>query len=229
MNSSVMSVSGVFTTVENKWNGKYKAVDGSLHVVNTREGSFAYIAIGIVRGKIDGDKFTVDEIDHKEEYCENCDAEERMRELEYNEVLDDEVDIVFLDRKPSFDNFNKGRFISIVKDPSTTIEYSGKTPWLIPAYEKNGIRGAYFKLFDFSWVFLVETNLKLDWGTVLSILYTLGREPIAEALGYNYPLFLADKVAKYYRDREAKVLNLLVQDSYRGFRSLVERHRKGGI
>ncbi|TRM79879.1 hypothetical protein DJ522_09165 [Sulfolobus sp. F3] len=66
---------------------------------------------------------------------------------------------------------------------------------------------------------------------LLSILYIFGKEPVPEALGYNYPLFLADKLVKYYRNKISNSFKLLeLEDNirYREFRSLMEKLRNDG-
>jgi len=238
VSSSVIKDKGVLTTIitlseviKNK-QFTFKAIDGSFHEVKTREGSFAYITLGIVKGKILNSSFTIDELSYKEKLCENCNTEEIMREMEYEEALNSEkdVDLVFMDRKLSYDKFNLPvNIIAIVKDPQVVdLDIEKSEPWLVEVYNKGKIRGAYFKLFNFSWIFLVETSSNLPWEEILAILYILGREPIPEALGYNYPLFLADKVAKYYRDKESRILNFVTRNStYRSFRSLIEKNRRG--
>ena len=229
-----MSDNGVLTTiitlseVKNK-QYSFKAIDGSFYDLRTREGEVGYITLGIVKGRVIGQDFIIDEILHEEKFCEKCNPEEEMRKMEYEEAMkSDDVDIVFMDRKLSFDKIPvPNNVIAIVKDPQNVEDVEGKEPWLKEAYVIDGIRGAYFKLFNFSWVFLLETTSSLPWDEILSILYTLGREPIPEALGYNYPLFLADKVAKYYRDKGSRVINILkINASYRAFRSIIERNRK---
>ncbi|BCU70771.1 DNA double-strand break repair nuclease NurA [Stygiolobus caldivivus] len=228
---------GVLTTVitlpgiQNK-QYSFKAIDGSFHELKTREGDSGYITLGIVKGKILDSAFVIDEINYDEAICVKCSPEEAMREMEYEEARKsrNEVDIILMDRKLSYDNLDvPDNVIAIVKDPSVVnVNVDKEEPWLIEAYSKGKIRGAYFKLVNISWVFLVETPSNLPWSEILYILYVLGTEPIPEALGYNYPLYLADKVAKYYRDKGSRILNFLNKNpSYRAFRSLMERNRRG--
>ncbi|QIW23012.1 DNA double-strand break repair nuclease NurA [Sulfolobus sp. S-194] len=231
-----MSSNGVFTTIINlikgkydEWNFSFSAIDGSFHEVQYIGGNLAYVVVSKIEGEVKRNKILTLKIDYEEKICENCKVEDEMREMEYEKARNASSDIIFLDRKISIDNFEEDNVIAIVKDPSERISINGETPWLLPVYEKGKIRGAYFKLFPFSWIFLVETTLNMDWSKILYILYFLGSEPIPEALGYNYPLFLADKVAKFYRDKMVKTLDLFVSkfpQRYRQFRSLIERNRR---
>lgn len=231
-----MSSNGVFTTIINlvkgkygKWNFSFTAIDGSLHEVQYIGGNIAYIIVSRVEGEVIDNRIKISKINISDKICENCKPEEEMRILEYEEANKSNSDILFLDRKISMDNYAKENVIAIVKDPSERQEISSETPWLTPIYEKGKIRGAYFKLYPFTWVFLVETTLNKNWEEILDILFTLGKEPIPEALGYNYPLFLADKVAKFYRDKNMRSLDLIVSkfpQKYRQFRSIIERNRR---
>jgi len=230
-----MSSNGVFTTIINLRKGKYEwsfsfsAIDGSFHEVNLVDGNIAYIIVSKVKGEVREGRFHVSRIEYVDEICENCKPEEEMKKLEYEEAKGEkESDILFLDRKISLDGFYKDNVIAIVKDPSKRVEIEAQTPWLLPIKEEK-VRSAYFKLFPFSWVFLLETTLNKDWEEILSILYLLGKEPIPEALGYNYPLYLADKVAKFYRDRKTKELDFVISkfpQRYRQFRSIIEKNRR---
>lgn len=209
----------------------FTAIDGSMHEILYQDGNVGYIVIGKVIGEVSEGKILIRKIDYTEELCENCNVEERMKVLEYEEADKSDSDIIFLDRMISKDGYvNKNNVIAIIKDPSKRINIEAKTPWLVPIYEGK-VRGAYFKIFPFSWVFLVETTFEKGWNEILSILYMLSQEPIPEALGYNYPLFLADKVAKFYRDKMIKGLDLVVSkfpQKYRQFRSKIERNRRKG-
>jgi len=230
-----MSSNGVFTTIINLKKGKYEwsfsfsAIDGSLHEVKLTDGNVAYIIVSKVQGEVKKDKFYISRIDYVDEICENCQPEEEMRKLEYEEAKkENNVDILFLDRKITFDEFYKDNVIAIVKDPSKRVEVEAQTPWLAPT-EEGKIKSAYFKLFPFSWVFLVETTVNKGWEDILPILYLLGKEPVPEALGYNYPLYLADKVAKFYRDKKMKELDFVISkfpQRYRQFRSIIEKNRR---
>lgn len=76
---------------------------------------------------------------------------------------------------------------------------------------------------------------------VMGILQSMGSEPIPEALGHNYPLFLADKKAKWLVDEAAKACTaaveleiarskldqqVLYEARYRDYRTAVEARRK---
>ena len=76
---------------------------------------------------------------------------------------------------------------------------------------------------------------------VVGILYSMGTEPIPEAIGHNYPLFLADKKAKWIRDEKSKTCaaavelevarskldqQLLYERNFRDYRSATESKRK---
>lgn len=77
---------------------------------------------------------------------------------------------------------------------------------------------------------------------VLGILQSMGSEPIPEALGHNYPLFLADKKAKWLESEAAKACTaavelevarskldqqILYESRFRDYRNSVEAGRKG--
>ncbi|AHC50924.1 hypothetical protein SUSAZ_02225 [Sulfolobus acidocaldarius SUSAZ] len=221
------SATVLYTTFgKNNWCGTYKAIDGSFHTV----ANLSYIVVGIVKGEICGNEYNVKEISYKDNICEDCNPEDVMRKMEYDEAQKLDVDLIFLDRKLTFDKFTGKNIISIAKDPANVPNINHETPWLVSSYERDGIRGGYFKLFSFSWVFLVEVTVDWSWQNILSLLYVLGKEPIPEALGYNYILFLVDKVAKYYRDKGSKALNLIAHNynNYREFRSFIEWKRKKG-
>ncbi|MEM0016418.1 MAG: DNA double-strand break repair nuclease NurA [Saccharolobus sp.] len=218
------------------------AVDGSFSEAITDEGSLSYIVIGIVKGIIFKDgRYAIDGIEVKDEICK-CSAEERMRELEYNvlEKYYNIVDIIFLDRKLSYDSSLNisipQNSIGIVKDFDADIRSRlrliSDTPWLIIKEKREKVISAYYKLFPQSWVFYIESYIFTeDLEKLLFLLYALGKEPISEALGYNYPLFLADKLAKYYRNRMSNLMNMIQRHSnirYREFRSWVERLRNDG-
>ena len=231
-----MSSNGVFTTIINLKKGKYEwhfsfsAIDGSFHEVKLVDGNLAYIVVSKVRGEVKEGSFYISRIDYVDEICENCQPEDEMKKLEYKEAEKErDADILFLDRKISLDEFYRDDVIAIIKDPSKRIEIEAQTPWLMPIKEEK-IKSAYFKLFPFSWTFLLETTVvNKDWEEILSILYLLGKEPIPEALGYNYPLYLADKVAKFYRDRKMKELDFVISkfpQRYRQFRSIIEKKRR---
>ena len=230
-----MSSNGVFTTIINLKKGKYEwsfsfsAIDGSFHEVKLADGNIVYIIVSKIKGEVRESHFKISRIEYVDEICENCEPEEEMKNLEYEEAKGEkDSDVLFLDRKISLDGFYKDNVIAIVKDPSKRVEIEAQTPWLLPIKEEK-VRSAYFKLFPFSWVFLLETTLNKDWEEILSILYLLGKEPIPEALGYNYPLYLADKVAKFYRDRKMRELDFVISkfpQRYRQFRSIIEKNRR---
>jgi hypothetical protein len=78
---------------------------------------------------------------------------------------------------------------------------------------------------------MTEWTKGLAPGQVLRILRQMGGEPIPEALGYNYPLFLADKLAKLRRDRFKRTMDFLLTRGrvrYRDFRRIVESARALG-
>ncbi len=86
--------------------------------------------------------------------------------------------------------------------------------------------------------FLNDTPLS---DLVMGILHSMGEEPIPEALGHNYPLFLADKRAKVAYEEAARSCvaavdleitksrldqQILFQGKYRNLRSEIENSRK---
>lgn len=76
---------------------------------------------------------------------------------------------------------------------------------------------------------------------VIGVLQSMGTEPIPEALGHNYPLFLADKKAKWLVDEASKACiaaveleiarskldqQMLYESRFRDYRTKVESNRK---
>ncbi len=77
----------------------------------------------------------------------------------------------------------------------------------------------------------------------MSILFEMSGEVVPEALGHNYPLFLADKKAKFVLKQSRKAYlgavdvemaksdldqQVLFSQRFRDYRSQVEAKRKGG-
>ncbi len=77
----------------------------------------------------------------------------------------------------------------------------------------------------------------------MSILFEMSGEVVPEALGHNYPLFLADKKAKFVLSQSRKAYlgavdvemaksdldqQVLFSQRFRDYRSQVESQRKGG-
>lgn len=209
------------------------AVDGSFHEVYISGRKLSYIVISSVISRLDGKRFTIESIDVKDELYEYESPEEEMRKMEYDVANSLDYDIIFLDRLLSLDE-EKGmkipkNSIGIVKDFDYTVRNKlnnlENPPWLVVKDDKTG----YFKLLQHSWVFLVNKAIKMDWEDLLKLLTIFGNEPIPEALGYNYLLYLADKASKYYRDVMASTLDLFQFHDlarYRDFRSFIERIRR---
>ncbi len=213
------------------------AIDGSLHEVYTKEGVISYVVGARVDFKIEGSKLRLIAYEVKDEISEGA-GEEVMRKLEYEMASSSDADVIFMDRKLTMDakmGYPIPRnAVGIVKDfdPKTRAQLDEEFteyPWLSVEEEGDLVTG-YFKLNRVSWVFRVETNFK-DLEGLLSLLYVCGNYPIPEALGYNYPLFLADKVAKLYRDKMQRAVELSVGKTlkYREFRSLIEGHRAKSV
>ncbi|MEW9491930.1 MAG: DNA double-strand break repair nuclease NurA [Candidatus Aramenus sulfurataquae] len=209
------------------------AVDGSLHEVYTREGVLSYVVGARVDFTLEGERLKFSSYDVKDDLVEGQ-GDEAMRRLEYELANSSNAEVVLMDRKLTMDA-EKGysvpkRAIGIVKDfdPKVRAQLDdtfNEYPWLL--VEKEGeLTTGYFKLNRVSWVFRVETNFK-NSEEVLSLLYVCGNYPIPEALGYNYPLFVADKVVKLFRNRMQRAVELGVGKTlkYREFRSLIEQHR----
>ncbi|QPG50765.1 DNA double-strand break repair nuclease NurA [Saccharolobus solfataricus] len=249
MNMSSNIDSGDFSTIVRLRSNKnyflnreltFAAIDGSFSDVILEGEKGAYIVIGIIKGKIFKDfKFTIDGISVKDELC-ICEAEKRMRELEYSSLKENEVDLIFFDRKLSFDKslgiLVPKNSIGIVKDfdivKRERLNKVENPPWLVIEEDNGDTISGYFKLFPSSWVFYIESQVLVnDYEELLYLIYNLGMEPIPEALGYNYPLFLADKLVKYYRNKLSKFINTASLQSnirYREFRSWIERLRNDG-
>ncbi|MCY0860014.1 MAG: DUF4230 domain-containing protein [Sulfolobaceae archaeon] len=209
------------------------AIDGSFHQVFLPGGKISYIVVASVRATINGEKFSVDAIDVKDEICECESPEEEMRRLEYDVANTYEYDLILMDRLFSMDR-EKGlkipkNSIGIVKDFDillrNELDKIQEAPWIAVKDEKIG----YFKLLDQGYVFLINKEVQMSWDDILKVLVILGYEPIPEALGYNYLLYLADKAAKYYRDIASLTLDTIRSQNfirYRDFRSFVERIRR---
>ncbi|AOL15940.1 nuclease [Sulfolobus sp. A20] len=249
MNMSSINVNGDFITIIRMNPGKnyfldnelsFSAIDGTYTETFTVDGKISHVIIGVITGKIltNGD-FIVQDIIVNDESCE-CEGESKMRELEYLNATKYPANIILLDRKLSYDR-SLGieipkNAIGIVKDfdipTRVSLNSIRETPWLAIKEKLNDLIKGYFKLFDVSWVFYLESSIFLDdLEKLLSILYIFGKEPVPEALGYNYPLFLADKLVKYYRNKISNSFKLLeLEDNirYREFRSLMEKLRNDG-
>ncbi|QKQ99759.1 DNA double-strand break repair nuclease NurA [Metallosphaera tengchongensis] len=237
---SVISESGVSNTVvrlENENNyifDKVAAVDGSLHEFYTEEGLSSYVNACVVFFDLKGNliRYLGSKV---REMIVNGKGEEAMRRIEYEEANSiSDTSVIFMDRKLTMD-VSLGlkvpdSVIAIVKDfdqlERRKLTNIPKAPWLI--LDEGEIRQGYVKLKEGGWVFRLETNVRWDKEKILALLYLLSREPIPEALGYNYPLYLVDKMAKFYRDRAKRALDFLSNKQlirYRSFRSLVEGRR----
>ncbi|WP_338600783.1 DNA double-strand break repair nuclease NurA [Sulfolobus tengchongensis] len=249
MNTSSNIDSGDFSTIIRLRSEKnyflnqeltFAAIDGSFSDIFFEDSKGSYVVIGIIKGKIYSNfKFNIENIVVKDEIC-MCDGERRMRELEYMALDTNNVDLIFFDRKLSLDK-SLGisvpqNSIGIVKDFDLSIRERLNSipnpPWLIISKRDNGIIYGYFKLFPSSWVFYIESQVFTEnLEELLFLIYNLGKEPIPEALGYNYPLFLADKLVKYYRNKLNKLVSTTSLQSnvrYREFRSWIEKLRNNG-
>lgn len=161
----------------------------------------------------------------------NTKGDELMRKMEYDlaNELSDKVDLIFMDRKLTMDKelgiLFRGNIIGIIKDfDRSKINVEINKPWMM--IEAQGeITTGYFKFFN--WIFRFETTLS-DIDYIFNVMYSLAFKPTPEALGYNYALFLADKLVKYYRDKYAKTLDFIASKKigkYRNFRRIVENGR----
>ncbi|MEM1621596.1 MAG: DNA double-strand break repair nuclease NurA [Metallosphaera sp.] len=237
---SVISDSGVSSTVVRLREGsnyvfdlEISAVDGSLHDFFTEEGEKTYVVVATVFFRLRGSRLEYLGSRVKE-IVSDGNGEDLMRTMEYEEA-NSLNGLILMDRKITMD-MDLGlsiprSVIGIVKDFDQRERNNldiPNPPWLIISQD-GPIRKGYVKLANHGWIFRVETNV--DWNSedVLSLLYAMSREPIPEALGYNYPIFLADKMAKFYRDRAKRTLDFLTSKElvrYRTFRSLVEGRRR---
>ncbi|AWR99579.1 DNA double-strand break repair nuclease NurA [Metallosphaera hakonensis] len=236
---SVINESGVSsTTVRLKTENNYvfdlelAAVDGSLHEFFTDFGQMTYIVVSSVFFSLCEGKLEYRGSRIKEAIVEGK-GEEVMRRMEYEEASSLNM-LVLMDRKITMDLTLGMKIppstIAIVKDFDQMERKKvdqPDAPWLM--LTEGSPRTGYVKLSNQGWVFRLETNLNMSPEQLLALLYSMSREPIPEALGYNYPLFLADKMAKYYRDKSKKALDFLSTKElsrYRTFRSLVEGRRR---
>ncbi|MEM4001727.1 MAG: nuclease, partial [Saccharolobus sp.] len=167
MNMSSNIDSGDFSTIvrlrSNKnyfLNGEltFAAIDGTFSDIILEGEKGAYIVIGLIKGRIFKDfKFTIDDISVNDELCV-CEAEKRMRELEYSSIKENEVDLIFFDRKLSFDK-SLGisvpkNSIGIVKDfdivKRESLNKVENPPWLVITEKHGDAIYGYFKLFPSS-------------------------------------------------------------------------------
>ncbi len=207
---------------------KISAIDGSLHEINTEQGIISFVIAGAVNFTFNEGKLNYINSIIETRLCNNK-GEEIMRELEYELANKIEADVIFMDRKFSMDEKLGMKIpknaIGIIKDfDRENVNVTEEPPWII--FDKEEFYTGYFKITN--WIFKYETNLdNLD--LLACLIYDLSLEPIPEALGYNYPLFLADKLVKYYRDKYAKVLDFTSNKElsrYRDFRRIVEHVRR---
>ncbi|AEB94234.1 DNA double-strand break repair nuclease NurA [Metallosphaera cuprina] len=236
---SVISESGVSNTIvrltsESNYvfDLELAAIDGSLHDFYTEEGQKSYVVTSTVFFKLERGKMIYKGSEVKE-FIFDGKGENHMRKAEYDEANSLQT-LILMDRKLSMDlsfNMNLPRnVIAITKDFDERERRKldiGNAPWII--LDNEYPRTGYIRLTDKGWVFRIETTLSYKAEYILNLLYVMSREPIPEALGYNYPLFLADKLAKLYRDRAKRALDFIAQKEltrYRTFRSLVENRRR---
>ncbi len=217
---------------DNNFSLKFSAIDGTFHEIFTEEGIKTFIVVGEVQGELNGNTITITGINLARQISENK-GEDVMRIAEYEQARKSHADVVLMDRKVSFDMTFKvippERFIAVVKDfdpiKRRSLQEDVKAPWIKVENNTDKLTSGFFRLFPNSWVFMFETNVYSE--DILDILISLGRVPIPESLGYNYPLFLADKLVKYYRDKEYKGIELELSPSrYRDFRGEVEHLRR---
>lgn len=217
---------------DNNFSLKFSAIDGTFHEIYTEEGIKTFVVVGEVQGELKGNTISISGIDIMRRISEGK-GEDAMRLAEYEQARKSHADLVFMDRKVSFDMVFKvdlpERFLAIVKDfdpaKRKSLQEDTKAPWVKVENDDGKLTSGFFRLLPNSWVFMFETNVYSN--DILDTLVSLGSIPIPEALGYNYPLFLADKLVKYYRDKEYKGIELQLSPSrYRDFRGEVEHLRR---
>ena len=208
------------------------AIDGSLHEIPTAEGTVSYVIAGAVNFTLNKHKLAFNSYNITDNIYEGS-GEEFMRRMEYDLANSLNSDIILMDRKLSMDKEKNMKIpnntIGIVKDfdPKIRSELNyNEYPWLLVKEENKDIISGYFKLNKYSWVFYFESNI-IDPKKILTLLSICGEYPIPEALGYNYPLFLADKLVKYYRNKMEKAMDITKGKllEYREFRSIMEYSR----
>jgi NurA domain. len=212
---------------------KFAALDGSLHNVKTDEGDISYVVVAVIYGNLWDGGFKVTGMKTVDGTFRGS-GEEEMRRMEYFQAAQEQVDLILMDRMLSMD-VELGlpeNVVAIVKDfpGRDKLNQNVEVPWLILEEGRVPQRG-YFKLRRTSWIFMTEWTKGLAPGQVLRILRQMSGEPIPEALGYNYPLFLADKLAKLRRDRFKRTMDFLLTRGrvrYRDFRRIVESARALG-
>jgi hypothetical protein len=208
------------------------AIDGSLHEIPTAEGTISYVIAGTVNFTINKGKLIFNNYSIIDNVYEGS-GEEFMRKMEYDLANSLNSDIILMDRKISMDKEKNMKIpkntIGIVKDFDPKIRSKlnyNEYPWLLVNKENSDILSGYFKLNKYSWTFYFESNI-IEPEKILQLLYICGEYPIPEALGYNYPLFLADKLVKYYRNKMEKAVDISKGKllEYREFRSIIETSR----
>ncbi|BCU68568.1 hypothetical protein HS7_20050 [Sulfolobales archaeon HS-7] len=217
----------------------FSAIDGSFLTEEYIDSRICYITVGIVRGRVVENTFEINKVAYDVNVMECSSEDEEMTKMEYKQMTNETSDIIFMDRKLSFD-IKRGivpsnKVVGIVKDFRTSVFFQNdriylsniaNAPWITSQTTYEGIKTGFFRLTDITWVFMYQNMTDLEPSQLLYLLSVLGNEPVPEALGYNYPLFLADKIAKYYL-KEGKAILKRENDKirYRDFRSAVEVQR----
>ncbi|BBD72868.1 hypothetical protein HS1genome_1257 [Sulfodiicoccus acidiphilus] len=210
----------------------FAALDGSLHTVKTDEGELSYVVVAIVYGQVDNKGFRLTGLSSVDSMFQG-NGEDAMRRMEYAQASLEQVDLVLMDRMLSRDAQLglPANAIAVVKDFPGRERFLGReVPWMVED-PTTAPRRAFFKLRKSSWIFMTEWTKQLSAGQVFRLLRVMGNEPVPEALGYNYPLFLADKLAKFKRDKFKRTMDFLLtrrQVRYRDFRRIVESARAFG-
>lgn len=220
----------------------FSAIDGSFYCAEDFSEKFCYVVAVSVEGEVYGKSFRIKEFRVKDELRSTGDEDEDMGKMEYELANSSSADIVLMDRLISFDiphglsarrntlaitkdyrGFNEGNLTR--RDLSSVLS----TPWILPLKEEGNLKRGFFRLVEVAYPFYYESNLDWSERDILIFLLSMGQQPIPEALGYNYPLFLADKACKYYRKLNMKKVDISRKETrYRDLRSIIEGKRRGG-
>jgi hypothetical protein len=203
---------------------EFAAIDGTLVDV---PGQRPLIIVGVVKGYQEGFRTRIEEIYFKTEECYSCEPSAYMEELEVSVANSRKEEVVFIDGSLEYKKDVKRNVIAVSKDFEGKDEFANyaKPPFLIPL--DSDIRSAVFQFVGGTGPFLVEVNYDAPWDEIVRLIYVTSFHPIPEALGYVYPLYIADKAVKFERNKllplyEYRAMHSL---SYRFMRSNVERRR----
>lgn len=203
---------------------EFAAIDGT---IVQEPGVDPLVIIAVVKGVQEGLRTTIYGFQFHYETCYSCEPAKLMEELEFSLAEDRGEEVVFLDRSIETRRELKREVIAVAKDfmgKEAFVGYSDP-PYLVPL--DADVRSAVFQFYPGTGPFLVQTNSDLPWINVAEILFVTSHHPVPEALGYVYPLYLADKAVKYEWGKVDPAMRYfsMHSKSYRAMRSVIERRR----